>query len=185
MLSVLAVTAFLLAFTLTVPEVTFTSTPPSEYVSVPGLGVVPAEMGEQRLTVRFRTPEAVLAFGAAVVLTVCAAYAAYAERDVMVRKAVATAGILYGVGIGLLAHSRRDFRLAAPLLLPIGVAVLGLSAVLRWMLRRRVSAAPRPRRAPPSRGQRPSFPDLRGRPSSARRARRPPRRPLSPKSGRP
>ncbi len=184
-LSVLAVTAFLLAFTLAVPEVTLTATPPSRYVSVPGLGEIPAEVGEQRVTLRFRAPESVLAFGVAVALTMGAAYAAYSERDLLLRKAIATAGILYGLGIGLLAHSRKDFRVAAPVLLPVGFAVLGLSVALRWMLSRRVRTAPRRRRAQSSRGPRPSSPGRRGLASSAPRGRRPRRRPLSPAWGRP
>ncbi len=171
-LSVLAVTALVAAFALTTPDVVLTTMPPSSHVHVPGLGTVPADPGEHKVTVRFRTPEALLAFGAAAVLAVGAAYAAYSERDAVVRRAIATAGMAYGLGITLLTQARRDFRTAAPLLLPLALSLLALSGALGWMLRRRLSGPTPRRRAPSSRGRRPSFPGLRSRRAAARRERR-------------
>jgi len=171
-LSILAVTALMAAFALTAPDVVLITSPPSRYVEVPGLGTVPAEPGEHRVTVRFRTSEALVAFGAAAVLVAGAAYAAYSERDLMVRKVVAAAGIAYGLGIVLLTYSRREFRIAAPLLLPLGLSLLGLSTALRWMLKKRLSGSTPRRRAPSLRGPRPSYPDPRSRYAAARRERR-------------
>ncbi len=184
-LSILAVAALMVAFTLTAPDVVLVTSPPSRFVEVPGLGKVPAEPGEHRVTVRFRTSEALMAFGAAAALMASAAYAAYSERDAMVRKVVAAAGIAYGLGVGLLTSSRRDFRIAAPILLPLGLSLLGLSAALRWMLGKRLSGSTPRRRGPSSRGPRPSYPDPRSRYAAARRGRRGRRHRISPAWGPP
>jgi len=182
-LSILAVTALTAAFTLTAPDVVLTTSPPSSYVYVPGLGEVPTDPGEHRVTVRFRAPEALLAFGVAVMLAAVASYAAYSERDLVVRKVVAAAGIFYGLGIGLLTYSRRDFRVAAPLLLPLGLSLLGLSAALRLMLGKRFRGSTRRRRGPSSRGRSPFYPGPRNRYDAARLERRGRRHRTTPASG--
>ncbi len=171
------------AFALTAPEVVVTTSPPSRYVHVPGLGEVPVDPGEQSVTIRFRGPEALLAFGVALAFTASAAYAAYSERELMVRKVIATVGIAYGVGIGLLTYSRKEFRIAAPLLLPVGLTLLALSSVLRWLLERRFNGSTRRRRVRSSRGRPPFYLGPRNRSGAARRGTRRRRHPIFPASG--
>lgn len=162
------------------------SSPESELVKrtvvrefhVPLLGDFPVHFDEYEIRVRWRTAESLVLLAAGSVALAAAAGLAYSERSTVFRRVVAALGTAYGIGVAMLVASRRDFRTAAPILLPLGVAVMALSLTLMRLLGSRPEGDLN--RREPSRGQRrPSI-------SSPTRGRRGPsaRRGRAPEAGR-
>lgn len=132
---------------------------------VPLFGDLPVHFEEYEIRVRGRSAESLALLAAGSMALAAAAGLAYTERSIIFRRAVAALGTAYGVGVAMLVATRRDFRTASPILLPLGVAVTALSLALMRLLggrpeegvsQRGPSRAPRrPSTSSPTRGHRP------------------------------
>lgn len=138
---------------------------------VPFVGDIPLHWEEYEIRLRSRTPESLALLAAGAVALSLVAVLAHRERSSIFRRAVSIVGVAYSAGIAMLVASRRDFKIAAPILLPLGLAVMTLSLLLMRIMRKRGAVMQFTRQAP-SRGQIPASTSYRYRASRSVSSRR-------------
>lgn len=155
------------------PESEFVRRAAVREVHVPFVGDFPIHWEEYEIRLRSRSPESLALLASGALALALVAVLAHQERSSVFRRAVSIAGVAYSAGVTMLVASRRDFRVAAPILLPLGLAVMALSLLLMRMLGIRGGVGSTTRRGP-SRGPlraSTSYRSPAARPSSSRRGR--------------